>query len=142
LPELNVKHINKIIRHIKGDLRRLWMPFWWAYQKGAIEGPETYAPCNTAACFAGWSLLLSMPRKDWAKHFDKDGELKNRPYDYDYDNTEGRRLGLTTEEAWMLFDGDAGDTRRQQWATVKGRLKEIIKDRVARGELSAKKIRL
>jgi uncharacterized DUF497 family protein len=137
---LNVKHINKILAHIRGDVRRLYMPLWGITKKS--ENVKDYginfAKCGTACCFAGWSHLLSMPKKDWSKAFVDDGRLLPMVKD-----EEAERMGLTLAEASMLFwGGGTGVTPEQQFNTVKSRLRTIIQMRVANGELSAKKIRV
>jgi hypothetical protein len=139
MASLNFKHFNKILAHIRGDLKRLWMPeFGIKKGTGAAEATaiKGFPLCGTAACFAGWSRLLSIPKKDWKNEFNEYGELQNVSF-----ASEGIRLGLTEEEAYKLFDGAYG-TRRQQFETVKIRLRNLITARVAAGELTAKKIKL
>lgn len=136
--KLNVKHINKILDHIRGDLNRLWMP-WFGVQEGTPAGLyeeiDKFADCGTACCFAGWSLLLSMPKSKWSKQFSRKGDL-------DIDSQkEAERLGLTEKESSNLFAAAFG-SRKQQFEQVKKRLRSIIAHRVAVGETSARKIRV
>jgi|ERR1700691_787588 len=138
MSELNVKHINKILGHIQADIRRLWMP-WWGVKKGAecVEqaGKELqFAACGTAACFAGWSKLLSMPKKE------RDGQFYSKGYLCVSGKLEAERLGLDDSERFLFTEADG--TQREQFNEVKKRLRMIIAGRVARGELSAKKIRV
>jgi hypothetical protein len=140
MAELNVKHFNKILAHIRGDLKRLWMP-WFGVRKGTemalSEGLKNrdFARCGTACCFAGWSELLATPRKDWKKLFSEDGDLSIDS------SIEGERLGLTEDEYSILFRSVNG-SRRKQFDAVRERLRGIIANRVAQGEVGAKKIRV
>jgi len=136
---LNVTHINKVLKHIEGDVRRLNMPLWGVL-KGTpsaedVRAPSSYAKCGTACCFAGWSHLLSVPRKKWKAEFGPTGELDISRW------KETEKLGLTYAEANRLFAPVTG-TPEEQFDVLKERLRELVDDRLSDGELGAKEIRV
>ena len=67
---MNVKLLRKIQKHILAEPRRLAMCDWiqrgkpgqeLTFQDGSVIG-QTYAECGTAACIAGWAVILSSKR--------------------------------------------------------------------------------
>lgn len=70
--QMNTKLLRKVARHIEAEPRRLMMSDW--IQHPRVEGALVYdgsasgcqfhlfAKCNTAACIAGWTVLLSDKR--------------------------------------------------------------------------------
>lgn len=139
IAKLNVKLINRILAHIQADVRRLHMPHW-GIKKGSrfarLEGlkAKNFAECNTAACFAGWSKLLSTRQKRWPSLFRRNGTLDIDP------DTEIKRLGITQGESF-LFQCVHG-TPAEQLEVVKDRLRHIVKNRIAAGDNDAKKIKV
>jgi hypothetical protein len=139
LPKLNVKHINKILAHIREDVKRLHMPRWGVKkqsQAAKVSGLRVarFPSCGTVACFAGWSLLLATPRKEWKSLFTSIGSL-------DIDAVkEVRRLGLSPGESSLFASCDG--TAKEQLTIVEDRLRAIVRERVLLGDNSAKEIKV
>ena len=73
-PKLNVKLLRKIKAHILEEPRRFFMEWYVATGRpgarrftsrhaDAADLPKTVPPCGTAACIAGWAILLSEKKK-------------------------------------------------------------------------------
>lgn len=149
LPKLNVRHINKIVKHIAGNVKRLYMPTW-GVQKGSEVARERelkdsrFPECGTVACFAGWSKLLSIPKKEWKSIFTDTGAMEvieDSDFGASIVAEETQRLGLTKGEAADLFDSAYGSPSIQ-FTAVKQRLRCLIAARVDLGDKSAKRIKL
>lgn len=54
-PNLNVRLLRKIQKHILEEPKRFWMGWW---KEDSIPGHKP-APCGTTACIAGWAVILS-----------------------------------------------------------------------------------
>jgi hypothetical protein len=138
---LNWKYINKILKHIHKEPKRLWMGI-----EGAKEGKYTFdnisffpppkgsfPACGMQACFYGWSKIL---RTKFPK-FNSCGELKIN------NEKESKLLGFTPEEQEAVYYTGAEKTDRElQRLLLKYSLSEIVAARIASGEKSAKRIRL
>lgn len=63
-PKLNVKLLRRIQKHILEEPKRLQMRYLFLRQRNSrtfcadVSG-QPFAPCGTAACIAGWAMLLS-----------------------------------------------------------------------------------
>jgi hypothetical protein len=125
--QLNTRLIQKVMRHIKGDLRRLEMSAY-AYSEDEDEyGGEEFAKCGTKACFAGWAVLLNRKESDWKKLIHTD---------YDFHEAARKLLGLNDSEASSIFTGPGFDVASfgagpiKQYAEVRKSVNEVL---VARG---------
>lgn len=66
-PKLNVRLLRRVKRHILAEPRRLFMSAVYTTKQleGGSEvfdgdnGKQRFAACGTAACIAGWTLILS-----------------------------------------------------------------------------------
>lgn len=96
--KLNVKLINKVIKHIEEEPRRFDMDCW------IYENEE--APCGTSCCIAGWALILNR------KRIPKNHNERERVIDLDkfpYSNSElitkraCKALGTSIKNASSLF---------------------------------------
>ena len=132
---LNWKYINKILKHIHEEPKRLWMPYE-GLKTGADVGnpPPVFPVCNTVACFYGWSNILRVKRPSWSKR----GVLNVSQ------EAENRILGFTdeeTEEIYYVGASGLNDATDQRFA-LQAELADVIAKRIASGEKSAKRIRL
>ena len=130
LPQLNEKLIAKVLKHISEDVWRLNQNTYGTLKSAPIENREgiaydKWAPCNTQACFAGWTVLLSTPARLRKTLFDKrTGSMKGLPW-----IRAKELLGLTEEESDFLFTSTYHSGPRRDLEVVKSRLEQIRKDR-------------
>jgi hypothetical protein len=96
---MNVELLRKVEKHILEEPKRLYMRSWIVREDHArvlithVGETRGFAQCGTAACIAGWAVLLS--------HENTENELR-LGMDVYY---EARTLlGLNTHEADRLFD--------------------------------------
>lgn len=139
---LNVEHFNKIITHIEADRNLLHQDVWMETRRslegdGRLDYYGKFSACGTAACFAGWSFILSrslVPR-EWLVLAEKP-ECDFSPH------YETVRLGLSRAEADILFIGSCGLEDVDEWDEVKYRIAVLVNCRAAIGERSALQIKL
>jgi len=134
--KINMKLVREVLTHIKEDLHRLNMGSY-GILKGSRDAedeellenlinPDHWPSCNTKACFAGWTVLLNTPKKEWQKLFLKDGSMR------DSTHTKARKmLGFTDYEAETVFAGNAlyGNTAREQFQYLKQDINEVLLER-------------
>lgn len=125
MAEINMKLVRKVLAHVKGDLKRLKMSVYGQQREGR-EGKKGYPACETRACFAGWTVLLTTPKKKWAKLFFKSF--------MDPEQTASRAqklLGLTDGERYHIFSGRATNrwTTVSQFSQLKKDINGVLKGR-------------
>ena len=129
LPQLNEKLIAKVLKHISKDVRRLNQDTYGMLKSAPIEDRgiayDKWAPCNTQACFAGWTVLLSTPARLRKTLFDKrTGTMKGLPW-----IRAKELLGLTEDESDFLFKITCHPGPRRDLQIVKSRLEQIREGR-------------
>lgn len=89
---MNTKLLNKIIRHIREKPKRFDMKI--------LAKKSRLTPCGTAACIAGWAVLLTRADKQDKKSFHSliDSGLLSFWY------AGASAIGLDQEEARQLFE--------------------------------------
>lgn len=132
--KLNERLIARVIKHIREDFRRFEMSFYGVKAgTSAADGeylnePETKWPsCNTKACFAGWAVLLSTPKRKWNTLFTKSGNMR---YPF-VRNQAAKLLGLNNDEAENLFTCGMTGSPRKDLKDVERVLNNIRKERKA-----------
>lgn len=124
---INVKEIRRVLRHIKADMRRFRMDYY-GIKKGTDAGrtENNFAPCGTRGCFGGWVVLKNTPKKDWAKLFDRDGDMK-----FNVGEKARRIIGFTENEATNVFvcSFSGQDTPRNQFRDLKKAINLVLANR-------------
>ena len=117
-PKLNVRLLNKVLRHIKAEPKRFNMATF-----GQVVDPnEPWAPaCGTQACIGGWAYLLTLSPKSWKRMLNKAEQG-----DFDIQERATKVLGLTVEEGKCLFLTNTGDHR---YSTAKAKIDLLKEDR-------------
>jgi hypothetical protein len=69
--KLNVKLLRKVQQHILEEPRRATIDRW-VQHVGPLDVDAP--PCGTAACIAGWCVLLSTPEDKWDEILELDDE--------------------------------------------------------------------
>jgi hypothetical protein len=89
---MNVKLLRKVKRYILAEPKRLFMASYFVrkYQYGEMLNGRDFAKCGTAACIAGWTLLLN----------------KLDPYfvEAGAHDTAADLLGINCDQALLLFE--------------------------------------
>lgn len=134
MAELNEGLLTKVLDHVRADLRRFNMDLFGVQKGSKAANMESgmdischvkneWPACNTQACLAGWTVLLSTPRRKWGTLFKKNGTM--------YLNTSFKAqqlLGLESYEATELFNA-TGATPKRSLQIVLRRLRELRRDR-------------
>lgn len=119
-PKLNVKLLNKVLRHIKAEPRRFNMGTFGKI----VEGEPNAPACGTQACIGGWAYLLSLknatPKRWWNIIYKVNHEH------IDIQSRAQKVLGLTTIEATSLFLTCTTDS---SFETAKAKIDLLKKDR-------------
>jgi hypothetical protein len=119
LPPLNEKLIACVLEHIEAFPEE-YNQNDWILRRGCKSDEW----CGTQGCFAGWTILLSVPVARW------DSYAQQPCWRGSYRQTAAELLGLTGSEALNLFAGSDSDNPHKNLATIKGRLRQI---RINRG---------
>lgn len=64
---INIKLMRRVLRHVHTGLRRLRMSEYLLRKKDYPEASRDWPKCQTIGCMAAWTVLLSMPRKNWSR---------------------------------------------------------------------------
>jgi hypothetical protein len=129
--QIEVKKIQKTIKFIETQLSRLEMNLY-GIKKGSPEAKTSgftsnrWPSCHTKACFAGWTVLLETPKREWNKLFRKDGLMRGSTH-----GKAARILGLTAGEASDIFIGPATWelTTKSQLRALKISINQVFADR-------------
>lgn len=106
MPTLNVDLLRRVQKHITAKPRRLVMRYLVVHKNPSVHNPsgvegshfhgdvdnQVFADCGTAACIAGWTLILS-----GREPFKADNEAQNDA------TTAAKLLGLTYGEDNLFF---------------------------------------
>lgn len=138
--EINMKLMRKVLAHIKSDFRRLNMGTYGELkgsesaqmekEEGCLVNPNRWPSCNTKACMAGWTVLVSTPKSQWKSLFEKDGDMKTSTH-----SKARKLLGLSVEEANEIFTGNAcwpscwPSTAKEQYSLLKEDINEVLEAR-------------
>jgi hypothetical protein len=127
-PRLNVKLLDKVLKHVSAKPERFDMGSWVHW--------SSYAPCGTAACIAGWTVILAAgnTKKNRREFVEKADELRGGA-DRNFFFKKARKiLGLTFQEAKSLFltytvqsGEDAVDMARAKVALLKVDRNEFVR---------------
>jgi hypothetical protein len=126
MKKINMKLVRKVLAHVKGDLRRLSMQVYGVHA-GERDQLRTYPACKTKACFAGWAVLLTTPKKRRSKLFDKNGWMNADTVP----RHAQRLLGLGMGESFNIFSGRASCTSgaKRQFSQLKKDINDVLKER-------------
>jgi hypothetical protein len=92
---MNVELLEKVKKHILAEPKRINMNNW-CYKKPKSRGGPA---CGTVGCIAGWTVLLSHPKKEWS-HWTEVGKNK---FDHHVQSEAIRLLGITVDQSNYLF---------------------------------------
>ena len=128
MPKLNVKLLDRILRHVKKEPRRFNMGQW-------VDSSVT-APCGTAACLAGWAVILGDPKGNTKAVRAKFIHLANNQNGGTPDTSTifkraMKALGLTYDEAKGMFLTYTGEDGQAAAQTAEQKIALIKTDRQA-----------
>lgn len=128
LPKINLRYIRRVLRFIEsGPKLRFDMRTYLDHADNVLLKEERtkknlralgYPECGTRACFAGWCVLLQLPKKEWAY----------AAYKLDILRVATQLCGFTEDEAYSVFDAAYG-TFTQQLRELKSRINDVLAER-------------
>ena len=141
--DMNVRLLRKVQKHILAETKRFIMDDFVVRQ---AEGEETFfaddatevpfAPCGTAACIAGWSVLLERGMRAKVKDFHAAGARVlgiSTEYDEDHDlSSEATRLFYTCYWPHKFQTRyDSAKSQKQRAKVAVARIEHFIKTKGA-----------
>jgi len=126
MKEINVKEIKRVLKHVRGDMRRLDMATYGVLENTPSAAEyKNFPACGTKACLAGWTVLLNTPKKNWNKLFTANdtsyaeaGLMKDGTHE-----KAAKILGFNEAEAETIFTGASMYTKG-----AKAQYKELVED--------------
>jgi hypothetical protein len=84
-----------------------------------------WAQCGTRACFAGWQVLLSIPRDEWFKVMTDEREMMTEVREQ-----AAEAFGFTHDEGYAVFmPSNQKETPEEQLALLKKTINEVLEER-------------
>lgn len=144
--EKTAKILRRVTKHILASPKRLVMGNWVetkttynSWFNDEIRDGSEYASCGTAACIAGWTVLLTSVKNKKFKNFVNKREHKHTYFDWE--RAAGKKLGITEEQATRLFHVENWPRQFGRRFKMRGDEMELsLKQRTANAKAAAERI--